>query len=156
MKLYLVQHGEAVSKDMDPDRPLSTRGETDVGNMGRFLALADVRAQKVLHSGKTRAEQTATILAEKLMPARPVEPVSGIAPNDPADAFVADLELWDQDTLVVGHLPFMARLVALLLCGDARREIVAYQPGSVVCLERDGSGNWCLNWMVRPELLLTS
>ena len=65
-------------------------------------------------------------------------------------AAIAD---WDQDTVVVGHLPFMARLVSLLLSGDAARELVRYQPGSVVCLERNEAGVWGINWMLRPELL---
>jgi len=27
MRLYIVQHGDSVPKDIDPDRPLSDRGE---------------------------------------------------------------------------------------------------------------------------------
>jgi phosphohistidine phosphatase len=54
---------------------------------------------------------------------------------------------------VVGHLPFLSRMVSQLLCGDPERELVAYLPGSVVCLERSKAGQWTLLWMLRPELL---
>ena len=30
MRLYLVQHGEAVAKEVDPDRPLSEHGREDI------------------------------------------------------------------------------------------------------------------------------
>ena len=33
MKLYLVQHGDALTKESDPDRPLSDRGRADVTEM---------------------------------------------------------------------------------------------------------------------------
>lgn len=156
MKLYLVQHGDAVSKEVDPDRPLSEKGVRDVQNMAGFLTRANVRAPKMMHSGKTRAEQTASILARAVMPAVEVEQLSGIAPMDDVIAFAHTLDSWQQDTFVVGHLPFMPSLVAYLLDGDPEKALLSYHPGSVVCLQRAESGSWQLNWMLRPELLHTS
>ena len=72
------------------------------------------------------------------------EAITGIKPNDDVTAFAQDADVWDQDTLVVGHLPFMGRLVAHLL--------VTFRPGTVACLERDGDGNWLLQWLLRPGL----
>jgi phosphohistidine phosphatase len=153
MKLFLVQHGDAVAKELDPERPLSERGQQDVQAMAGFLSQAGISAQQVLHSGKRRAQQTAAILAEAMLTAGKPKTVSGIAPNDDVGVFAEALAGWKQDTVVVGHLPFMARLVSLLLSGDAERELIRYQPGSVVCLERGEAGAWCINWMLRPELL---
>jgi phosphohistidine phosphatase len=156
MKLYLVQHGDAVAKDIDPERPLSDRGQQDVRAMAGFLRQAGVRARCVQHSGKRRAEQTAaTLAAAVLMEGRP-RAVPGIAPNDDVGVFASSIADWTQDTLVVGHLPFMARLVALLLTGDAERERVCYRPGTVVCLERSEASGWCLSWMLGPELLVAA
>ena len=67
--------------------------------------------------------------------------------------FSVDADVWEDDTLVVGHLPFMARLVALLTTGDSESDIVAYCPGSVVCLERADAGHWVVQWMIRPDIL---
>jgi phosphohistidine phosphatase len=55
--------------------------------------------------------------------------------------------------LVVGHLPFMTKLVSHLLIEDEDKLITAWQPGSVVCLQRENGTHWQLNWMIRPELL---
>lgn len=152
MKLFLVQHGDALAKDIDPDRPLSDRGSADVRQVASFLA-PHVDAARVLHSGKTRAQQTAALLAEAL-PGRPsIETLAGIAPNDAVEPIASQLTDRNENCLVVGHLPFMAKLVAWLLSGSTENALVTYHPGSVVCLESDDHGGWQLQWMIRPELL---
>ena len=155
MKLYLVQHGDAVGKDVDPERPLSAQGTRDVAALAAFLQEASVTVERLWHSGKLRARQSAELLAGQTLPGGAPEPISGIAPNDSVTAFARDADVWEQDTLVVGHLPFLARLVALLVTGDPDREVVSYRPGSVVCLERNATDGWAVRWMLRPELLAT-
>lgn len=153
MKLYLVQHGEAVSRQQDPGRPLSEQGARDVQAMAAFLEGVPIRVSRVWHSGKLRAAQTAEILANALLSKGRVELVEGLNPNDPVEEFATDADVWDEDTLVSGHLPFMSRLVSLLLTGEPQAERVQYQPGSVVCLERIDAEQWVMLWMLRPELL---
>jgi broad specificity phosphatase PhoE len=38
MRLYLVQHGDAVPEQLDPERPLSAAGRQDVEAVARLLA----------------------------------------------------------------------------------------------------------------------
>jgi phosphohistidine phosphatase len=156
MRLYLVQHGEALSKDVDPERALSDTGQAAVARLAAFLE-GRVRVSAVVHSGKTRARQTAELLAAVLAPGLPVEAVSGINPNDAIEPFMPQITAAGKDTLVVGHLPFMTKLVARLVTGSEEDVVVAYQPGSMVCLESEGgSNNWQIQWMMRPELLIFS
>ena len=152
MQLYLVQHGEALSKDIDPDRALSEAGRNDVRRLASFLA-GKVRVARVLHSGKTRARQTAEILATAVAPDLKVEQFGGLSPNDPVESFVQHVEEWGEDLLVVGHLPFMEKLVARLAAGSEVSPIVTYRPGSIVCLETGDETGWQVQWMIRPELL---
>lgn len=109
--------------------------------------------QRVVHSGKLRAAQTAAILAERLAPAISLETLAGLRPNDDPAAFDGSPAGQQQDTRLVGHLPFMARAVAYLLTGDAERILTAYRPGSMVCLDAGPTGRWSIGWMLRPELL---
>jgi phosphohistidine phosphatase len=153
MRIYLVQHGDALSKELDAQRPLSDQGRSDVGRLAFFLQAAGVRASRVLHSGKKRAEQTAAILAAAVGAGAHVEGIRGVDPTDPVSDFAPELDSWKEDTLVVGHLPFMGRLVSHLLTGGDAVTTVAFRPGSIVCLKREGSGDWAVAWMVRPELL---
>jgi phosphohistidine phosphatase len=149
--LYLVQHGEAVPAELDPARPLSAGGQADVARITGFLAAAGVRVGRVMHSGKRRAEQTAEILAGAL--GDTPEARAGLSPNDPTESVAREAAAWDQDVMLVGHLPFMARLVSRLVAGREDAGVAAFQPGSVVCLERTDQQRWTIAWMVRPDLL---
>ena len=153
MKLYLVQHGEACSKDLDPERPLTDQGRADVERLAGFLKQSNIQIDRIIHSGKLRARQTAECLANAIAPGTDLETSGLINPNDNPKAFDWQSDSWDRDTLIVGHLPFMAGLVAHLLVAEDDRIITAFQPGTALCLEHIDGDQWQLNWMVRPELL---
>ena len=151
--LYLVQHGEAVSKEIDPDRPLSNEGKDAVMRLATFLSNQGISVDRVLHSGKTRARETAEIFAKSIAESGLTEAISSINPNDPVEKFVTDIEGLTAPTMIVGHLPFMAKLVSQLILHSDDVALVEYQPGSVVCLNKAEHNNWIINWMIRPELI---
>lgn len=155
MHVYLVQHGAAVPKDENPERPLSEGGREDVKRMASFLARSRVSANRVLHSGKLRAVETALLLATVLGPANVVEENAGqLAPNDPVEPMFSTIDTWTEDTIVVGHLPFLSKLVSRLVTGDEDETVVHFKPGAVACLERgENGGGWTVQWFLRPELL---
>lgn len=153
MKLYLVQHGEACGKEVDPERPLTDQGQADIDRLAAFVQQAGVRVERVIHSGKLRARQTAERLASTIAIGVELEISDLINPNDEPRAFDGYSKSGQGDTLVVGHLPFMAKLVSYLLVEDENRLITAFRPGSMVCLESNGHGQWQMNWMIRPELI---
>jgi hypothetical protein len=57
------------------------------------------------------------------------------------------------DVMLVGHLPFMAKLASRLIAGSEDSNALLFSPGSVACLERTEEKGWTLAWMIRPELL---
>jgi hypothetical protein len=78
-----LPYGEAKSKAEDPQRPLTARGRDEVQRVAAFAARVGLEVNQVRHSGKRRAEETASILAEHLSPAEGVLAVPGPAPmND--------------------------------------------------------------------------
>jgi phosphohistidine phosphatase len=154
MRFYLVQHGAALPSEVDPARPLSESGRRDVQAMADFLKGAGIRVERVWHSGKLRAEQTAHLLAKAVLPRGKIEQVGGIGPDDDVAGLVSDADVWEQDILVAGHLPFLSRLVARLVTGNPEHQVVGFLPGSVVCLERCDIDRWILLWMIRPDLLV--
>lgn len=151
MVLYLCQHGDALAKETDPDRPLSERGTTDICNVANVLA-DSVEIGTILHSGKTRASQTAELLRERLAPQATIRKERGLGPNDPVEGFAAGLASYSGNLLVVGHMPFVGRLASHLLCHGELRDILAFQPGTVAAFHRDDAGYWLLAWMVTPAL----
>ena len=102
MRLYLVQHGDAVPEQVDPQRPLSAAGRREVEAIGRLLASAGVRSTRVVHSGKLRAEQTAELLAMACAPDHGVEASAGLSPNDPVKPVARTIASWPMDTMARG------------------------------------------------------
>lgn len=152
-RIYLVQHGEAVSKDVDPERPLTDAGVREITAMARFLKHSGVQLAGILHSGKRRAEQTAGILAQELLDGAEAGAIKHINPNDPVQAFSVKLERYGSGSMFVGHLPFMEKLAAYLVFGSEVPGLVSFTPGSVLCLAADEDG-WRIAWMIRPELIV--
>jgi phosphohistidine phosphatase len=153
MRLYVVQHGEAVPKQQDPDRPLSEKGIADIECLADFLKGNDTGVHRIHHSGKTRALQTAETLARGIKLAGDIEECNLLNPSDPPAPFIQQTMERGEDILVVGHLPFVSRLVSALILGDEGRAVVDFQHGCAVCLETDVDGDWKVAWMIRPELL---
>ncbi len=154
MKLYLMQHGEALTAKENAERPLSEKGLKDVGRLAVFLARSRVKVVRVIHSGKARALATGLAMAEVIGPGREVERAeSGLAPNDNTDQLTIVANALDEDFMVVGHMPFMGRMASRLLTGNEEAAKIDFTPSTIACLERAPDGNWSLNWVVRPELL---
>jgi len=153
MRIYLTQHGLALPKDVDPQRPLSDQGREDVQRLAKFLRDTGIRVERIWHSGKTRAEQTAALLADALLPDGRPEARPGLGPNDPVQPLATAIQTWSSDLMLVGHLPFLRHLADLLLTSEPDPSTLAFEPGSTACLERDAAGQWVLLWVLRPEQL---
>jgi len=153
MKVYLVRHGEAVSSQFYPQRPLSEQGLADIRKVASFIKPMEVSVEHIWHSGKLRAEQTAEILAESVSVEKDCSAHKDLMPNDDVTIIADELEAYDTDLMIVGHLPFMAYLASLLAAGTQTANIAAFDAGSIVCLNRRGPGQWQIEWMVTPELL---
>lgn len=151
MLLYLVQHGQAKSKDEDRDRPLTEQGRRQVeAVMLLVMQFGAISASRVFHSGKLRAGETAGLIADKLDATS--EEVDGLAPNDDPEIWERRLVEAEDDTLLVGHMPHLSRLTSRLLCGDAEAGLVEFANGGVVCLHRNG-GRWAVRWSIPPSLV---
>ena len=151
MNLYLVQHGEAEAERVDPARPLTGRGRADVVSVARRAARLALEVEQIRHSGKTRAEQTAAILGEALSPRGGVVEAPGLAPMDNVGPIGDALAREEKPLMLVGHLPFMARLAALLVGGNPERPVVQFRNAGIVALSRENA-HWLFAWNLTPEL----
>ena len=145
--VYLMRHGEA-SRDLNSlESTLTDRGIAQVSEMGEKLKQEGVKIEKIYHSGLLRAEETASIVREIAFPnVLELEREKGIAPQ-------ADPELWkkkwedktfnNQSSLFISHLPFLPKLVDLLL-----KDIddYSFSHSSVMCIEQDTQKNWIKKW----------
>ena len=154
MVVFLVQHGEAKPKDVDPDRSLTDRGRVETKRVAAIAGRMKLDVHQIWHSGKTRAEQTAAIFGGALAPVGGVASVTGLAPNDDVHPIAEALERESRPLMLVGHMPFMARLAGLLLTGNTEQAPVKFRNSAIVCLTHAGE-RWQVGWILTPEMTET-
>lgn len=152
MRIYLVRHGKAWDRRIDPAQPLSAEGRAEVERVATLLGRAGIRVPRVVHSGKARAAETAGILAAAVSPGKEPEERKGLAPLDPCAEWVLELRLIEEDQMLVGHLPFLDRLLGLLVTGREEPSLALFEAGSVFCLERGEGDRWRILWAVSPAV----
>jgi phosphohistidine phosphatase len=117
------------------------------------VARMTLTVDRIVHSGKTRAQETAEIIANHLKAMEHVSSADGLDPLDDPAIWANRLTDEKKDLMLVGHLPHLDKLAAKLICGDDTRNVVSFRMGGIVCLGRDGAGNWSVRWMVTPDIL---
>jgi len=153
MRIYLVQHGASKSEAEDPQRSLTDDGRRTVEKMADYLAGAGVSVDRIKHSDKLRAHQTAEILAASLKPQNGIEQVPGMAPNDDVSAMRINLHSETENVMLAGHLPYLSRLLSSLLLVDENRPLIEFRMGGVVCLGRTDNAQFRILWALTPDLL---
>lgn len=154
MNIYLVQHAEAKREDQDPSRPLSEKGLQDIQKVASYVSRLNIGVDAILHSTKLRARQTAEILFAHLKPLKGISETDSLSPLDDPHVWGERLKKYSDSVILVGHLPHLARLASLLLCGNPDRNAVSFRMAGMVCLESSGNNTWALQWMLTPETVI--
>ncbi|UCC61137.1 MAG: phosphohistidine phosphatase SixA [Dehalococcoidia bacterium] len=152
MEIYLVQHGEAKPETEDPERPLTEGGRAEAESVARYVAGLGIDIVRILHSGKLRAQQTAEVFAQHMNPGEGVSERQGLSPKDDPHEVRQLIDRAEKPLMLVGHLPHLSRLAALLVSGDPDKEVVTFRMAGIVCLGKTDSG-WAVNWAVIPEIV---
>lgn len=133
MKLYLIRHAtalEAEPNQADEARPLSEEGVRKFSQVVGGLKRLGVRLDRLYHSPKLRAVQTAALLVPLLEGESEVTPYLAAAPS---------LELLKilqgSSVALVGHEPWMGELCAWLLTARREGQAFPFKKGGVALLE---------------------
>jgi len=150
-RIYFAQHGLAIDKQDDPERPLSEAGIEQSKIVAKFLQNSETPITRIFHSGKLRTSQTAEIFASALNISS-TQAIDGLSPNDDIKRLAQSLNI--NNALYIGHLPHLDKLVAYLITGNDNGSIIRFQNSAVVCLEKDDA-DYQLQWYLTPELFKT-
>jgi len=154
MEIYLVQHGEAKTEEEDPQRPLTEKGRQDVAKVAAQLAKQGVHIDRIVHSSKLRAKQTAEIFAAQLKPPAGLAEMPGLAPKDDIAIARDFLETAAGPVMIVGHLPHLDRLSSILLSGNENAGIIAFRYAAVICMTKEQQEqHWKIRWLLSPDLV---
>ena len=148
--LYFVQHGLALDKADDPERPLSEKGIEQTQAIARQLHHATIPISQIFHSGKLRASQTAELIAS-IMNVKSIAAIDHLSPNDNVELLAKNLTI--NNALYIGHLPHLEKLVSYLVTENEHLNIIKFQNSAVLCLQKS-SHLYYVQWYLTPELLI--
>ena len=143
MHLFLIHHGDAVGPDVDPQRPLSSRGRLAVERLAVQAAAKGAKPAVVWHSGKLRAKETAQAFWRACNALATFAATRDLQPNDPPDWMRDRLRGETQDLALAGHFPHIDRLLQLLTRGAAARFPLH---GIVALVTEDDGESWKELW----------
>jgi phosphohistidine phosphatase len=152
MAIYLVQHGISVSKEINPDPGLSEQGRSDVQRIADVAASYHILPERIKHSGKQRAKETAEIFKKTLNVKTRLSQINGIKPLDDAAEFALTLD-GNDSLMIIGHLPFLERLTAFMTTGNPKVTVFKFQNSGIVCLEQlPAPHGWVIKWALMPNI----
>ena len=129
MNLFILRHGLASDpgedgqpRDLkDAERPLSPKGRQRMRHITAAMRAMQLKFDVVATSPLLRARQTAQIVTEALELRRQLVLTDNLAPAGSPQLLVEQLnELGPRakNILLVGHEPYLSRLIALLVAGN--------------------------------------
>jgi phosphohistidine phosphatase len=136
MHLVVVRHAVAVAKSAkiaDAARPLTKKGRKRFEKAVKGLKRLDLEIERLYHSPKKRAVETADLLSPLL-----AEDAETVVTDALAGPPMPDLleELRGEEVAVVGHQPYLGALVSWLVAGTRHRgPKFDLEKGGVVVLE---------------------
>jgi phosphohistidine phosphatase len=123
MNLYLLRHAKASARSQkwrpDSTRPLTREGEKKMFAVARGIQSLDLSFDLILTSPYLRAFRTAEILGEVFEPKKVFETKNLIAEAEPKAVIDEINENFSNlsQIVLVGHEPFLTRLISILLSG---------------------------------------
>jgi phosphohistidine phosphatase len=148
IKVYFVQHGIALTKDIDEKRPLSDAGADEVCKVASTLKSNNITISKIIHSGKLRALQTASIFSQ-ILEVKSVSELKGMNPKDDPKKLIEQIN--EDAVMYIGHLPNIQNVVSNLVTSGHNNSVIKFQNSAVTCVEINEDESH-INWFITPEL----
>jgi len=156
MEIYLMQHGSCLSKELDPNQPLSPVGAEQVLLSATAIRTLGLGFDCIISSPKARALQTAQAVAEALgYPEEEIlisDDVKAMAPPDKTVRLLTSLEV--QSVFLAGHLPHLGHLASHLLATTESVRI-GFQNGGLARIDTETlpTHSAVLRWYLTPMQL---
>ena len=167
MNLYILRHGiasapgeDGLPKNLpDAERPLSVKGKQRLWGATGAMRKMEVVLDTVMSSPLLRARQTAQIVTEAMELRRALVLTDNLAPEGSTKALVEQInEIGPRakSILLVGHEPYLSRLIALLVAGDADAEFDLKKGGLAKLEIAKLKHGRCamLEWLLTPKQMV--
>ena len=157
MEIYLMQHGPNLSKDEDPEEPLSPDGKKQVSKAAKAIKKMGLQFEVIIGSPKKRSQQTAEIVAEAVrFPSERIVETAKVKAMTPAEETIAYLAQYnDQESVfIAGHLPSLAEISSTLLTSGSKATI-QFERGGLgrIDVQKLPTHEGKLRWYLTPAQL---
>jgi len=142
MNLYLLRHGIAVEPGtagctVDSERPLTSKGKSRLRTAARAMDRLDLSFDLILSSPFVRARETAEIIARHFKRRKKMAYSDELTPSGDPRLLIQQLNQFrpePDNVLLVGHEPYLGKLIALLTAGNTSLDI-DFKKGGLARLE---------------------
>lgn len=126
MNIFILRHGIAVERgakgfDRDSDRPLTAKGKRQLRKTAAAMKKMKLHFDLILTSPYERAKKTAEIVAEELRLQKRLRLTEALRSESAPESIISEmagLKHAPEDVLLVGHEPYLSRLISLLVSGN--------------------------------------
>lgn len=137
MKLSLLRHGIAADRgnpeyEHDSERPLTAKGERRMRRIAEGMQTLRLSYDLILSSPYLRAKQTAEIVTQVLHTPEGILLTEALTPEGNPRQLIEVLRTDHQarqDVLLVGHEPYLSRLISTLLTGGPNLQVMMKRSG---------------------------
>jgi len=161
MNIFILRHGIAVERgtpgfENDAERPLTPKGRRQLRKSAAAMKKMKLKFGLILSSPCERARRTAEIVAEELKLKKRLKLADTLKCEGDPEKLVGELARLKprpENVMLVGHEPYLSRLVSLLVSGNGGLAL-DLKKGGLCKLEvenlRDGK---CaqLAWLLTPK-----
>jgi phosphohistidine phosphatase len=143
VNIYFLRHGVAVEPgtagyENDSERPLISKGERRLRSAAAAMEKLELSFDLILSSPFLRAKQTAEIVAGELKLKKRIEFFDELVPGGNSKALIHvlnELKPASENILLVGHEPYLSRLISLLVSGGADTAAIEMKKGGLCKLQ---------------------
>ncbi len=166
MNLFILRHGlaaelgdDGLPKDLkDADRPLTPKGKQRLWRTTEAMQAMEIKFDMVISSPLLRAMQTAQIVTEAMALRKRLILTDNLAPNGSPKLLIEQINQLDsrvKNILLVGHEPYLSKLIALLCLGNTTASLDLKKGGLAKMELKKLRGARCatLAWLLTPKQL---
>jgi phosphohistidine phosphatase len=161
VNLFILRHGIAAEPDApgiktDAERPLIPKGEQRLRAAVAAMEKMELSFDAIISSPYLRAKQTAEIVAKHFKLQKKLAFSDDLIPGGNPQALIRqinDLKPAPKNILLVGHEPYLSRLIALLAAGNPAATIEMKKGGLCKLEVEELECGHCatLAWLLTPR-----
>jgi phosphohistidine phosphatase len=163
MNLYLLRHAIAAPRGvsgyaLDSKRPLTSDGAKKMRRVAKGMLALNLSFDHILSSPYVRAHQTSEIVVDVFKAKEKLKLTKHLTPSGNPEALLREVDSLPKPAdhvLLVGHEPYLSRLISQLFTGQPDNAVTMKKAGLCLLAAESLREDRCatLEWLLTPRQL---